>query len=153
MVEKINFNSWMVSAKFSEGSGRSEKLWLESGNKIGLFKFPKTHNDGQITYEHVSEKLASDIAKAIGMKSAKVDIGKYNDRDGSMSYLVMEYPKEVLLEGLDLITVLYPQYDSTKLIDIESGTKYSFEMSYKALRMISDFHRIDIKQSKNNTCL
>ena len=74
MVEKIDFNSWMVSAKFSEGSGRSEKLWLESGNKIGLFKFPKTHNDGQITYEHVSEKLASDIAKAIGMKSEPVNI-------------------------------------------------------------------------------
>ncbi len=144
MIEKIDFNLWDVSAKFSEGSGRSEKLWLEFENQIGLFKFPKTHNDGQITYEHVSEKLASDIANATGLKCAKVDIGKYNNREGSMSYLVMEYPKEVLLEGLDLITVLYPQYDSEKLIDTESGKKYSFEMTYKALRMISDFHHIDI---------
>lgn len=138
-IDVKNFDSWDVSSKFSEGSGRSEKKWLEKNGTIGLFKFPKK-SCGVETYEHVSEKLASDIAEKIGLRCAKVDIGTYNGRIGSMSYLVMDYPKESLVEGLDFITFLYPEYDSNKLIDNKSGRMYSFEMAIQTIKEFANIH-------------
>ena len=42
MFEVINFDSWNVYNGASEGSGRSEKIWLISDTgEIGLFKYPK----------------------------------------------------------------------------------------------------------------
>lgn len=142
MVEIKSFDSWQVSTKFADGSGRSEKKWLENGNAVGLFKFPKK-SCGVETYEHVSEKLASDISKIIGLRCAEVDIGTYNNRIGSMSYLVMDYPKETLIEALDLITILYPEYDSNTLIDKESGKMYSFDMAIETIEWFAKFHNMD----------
>lgn len=140
MVEIKDFSSWNISSKFSEGSGRSEKMWLEKGNTIGLFKFPKLQDNGSTTFEHVSEKLASDLAALVGMRCARVDIGEYQGRIGSMSYLVMEYPKQILMEGLDIITIMHPMYDSNTLVDDETGNRYSFKMSIDALKLICDYH-------------
>lgn len=145
MIEKKDFSFWEISNKFSEGSGRSEKMWLEKDNTIGLFKFPKIHSDGKITYEHVSEKLASDLARIIDLKCADVDIGEYNGRTGSMSYLVMNYPEELLIEGLDLITILYPEYNNITLTDNASGEKYSFDMSCRTLRRFADNHNMYVE--------
>lgn len=82
----LDFSHWDVYQGASEGSGRSEKQWLinkETG-EIGLFKFTKTDR----TTEHISEKIAFELAQLIGLESAKVDIGIYDSRIGSMSYLI-----------------------------------------------------------------
>ena len=54
-IEIIDYNSWSPYEGFAEGSGRSEKIWLQSSEgRIGLFKFPKIDpkiND--ITTEHI----------------------------------------------------------------------------------------------------
>ena len=42
MINIIDFSNWKEYDGASEGSGRSEKIWLKSDtNQIGLFKFPK----------------------------------------------------------------------------------------------------------------
>lgn len=41
-IQIINFNSWTPYDGFAEGSGRSEKIWLQSPEgKVGLFKYPQ----------------------------------------------------------------------------------------------------------------
>ena len=92
MIEKIDFSSWNEYDGFAEGSGRSEKLWLQSdGGKIGLFKFPKIDPVSQKeTTEHISEHLAYRIGLILNVPTAKVDIGTYQGRIGSMSYFVCE---------------------------------------------------------------
>ena len=108
MINVIDYNSWDEYEGASEGSGRSAKIWLI--NKLtkekGLFKFTKSDK----TTEHISEKLASELAKLLGLESAKIDIGKYGSKIGSMSYLINE-DTEILVEGIYLINRLYPNYD------------------------------------------
>lgn len=138
-MEIINFDDWKESETFREGSGRSEKKWLEKDGKIGLFKFPK-QSGNTTTYEYVSEKLASDIAKKIELPCAEIDIGTYKGRIGCMSHLVIDYPTEILMEGLDFILMLYPMYNKDTLVDEESGKKYSTDMVFTILRNLSDIH-------------
>ncbi len=74
-----DFSNWKEYTGSSEGSGRSEKIWLENDNKIGVFKFPKVKKDKygniiEISTEYIAEKLSSNIAKIINIKNAEIDI-------------------------------------------------------------------------------
>lgn len=92
MFEIKNFDTWHEYDGFSEGSGRSEKVWLISDDKtIGLFKYPKIDPvvNGPTT-EHVSEHLAHQLGKILGVSTARVDIGTRDGRIGCMSYLVCD---------------------------------------------------------------
>lgn len=81
-----DFNSWDEYEGLSEGSGRSEKIWLKNSKtgEIGLFKFRKT----EYTTEHLSEKIAMELARLIDIKCMRVDIGEYKERVGSLSYRI-----------------------------------------------------------------
>lgn len=83
MIKILMRKSMMV---FLMDSGRSEKIWLinEKTKDIGLFKFPKTKETG----EYWAEKLACEIASLLKIPCANVEIGTYNKRIGSMSYLI-----------------------------------------------------------------
>jgi len=99
----IDYSSWDIYDGASEGSGRSEKVWLinKQTKEVGLFKFTKSSE----TTEHISEKLASDLARLIGLDCAKIEIGVYDSQIGSMSYLINS-DKEILIEGIYLIMTL-----------------------------------------------
>ena len=124
MVEIKNFDNWIEDIEAGKyGSGASEKVWLinpETKEK-GLFKFPKVKDKekGTITGEYWAEKLATEIGKLIDVECARVDIGTYKGRIGSMSYnLVNSSSKENytnLLEGIVFIENQYPYYDKDKL--------------------------------------
>ena len=119
MVELINFNSWKEYDGFAEGSGRSEKLWLKSEQgELGLFKFPKIDPEtNKETTEHISEHLAHKIGEILNVKTARVDIGIYQGRIGSMSYFLCG-EREFLQEGIWLISGKYPHYNAEKLYTI-----------------------------------
>ena len=123
----IDFNSWEETDEFSDGSGASEKVWLvnSNNNQIGLFKYPKDVN----TTEHVSEKIASVIAKTIDVPCAKVDIGTYNQRLGSMSYLINNN-RQGILEGIHLLGL---SYDRKQLYDKEKDEYYSLDVILNSL--------------------
>lgn len=133
----IDYSQWDIYEGASEGSGRSEKEWLinKDTNEIGLFKFPKTDK----TTEHISEKLASELAKKIGLECAKIEIGKYNSRIGSMSYLI-NTEKEILIEGISLINSKYPTYNPRTMYDYLKDEYYSLEM---ILNSINDYNLVD----------
>jgi hypothetical protein len=128
-MEIKDFSNWEEYEDNSMGSGRSEKIWLTSGNGIGLFKFPKQFSDGSITTEYFTEKLAADIADLLDVPCSDVDIGTYNGRLGSMSYKINR-SNEFLLEGVSFINKSYPNYDIEKLYDPEKQLYYSFQMVF-----------------------
>lgn len=133
MIPVQDYSDWNIYDGASEGSGRSEKIWLisDDGN-IGLFKFPKIDpTTSQETTEHISEHLAHQLGEVLGVSTANVDIGTYNRRIGSMSYLVSK-PNEYLIEGIGFISGLYPNYDANKMIDPSSGKYYCLEHIFRS---------------------
>ena len=135
MFELKNFDNWIEdieSGKF--GSGASEKIWLinPETNEKGLFKFPKVKSDGTITGEYWAEKLATEIGKLIDVECARVDIGTYKGRIGSMSYNMLNDITS-LTEGVEFILGKYPYYNKNKLLDEYSGDRYSIQMIENSL--------------------
>lgn len=125
-----DFNDWEEYKGASEGSGRSEKVWLSSNNglDIVLFKFNKTDQ----TTENVSELIAADIAICLGIENARIEIGTYQGRIGCASYRINK-ECESLIEGVRLINKYYPDYDERTLFDEGSQTYYSLEMILRSL--------------------
>ncbi len=128
MFEPIDFTSWNVYDGASEGSGRSEKIWLQSKDgKIGLFKFPKINpSDNNETTEHISEHLAHKIGNIIGIPTAKVDLGEYNGRIGCMSHFICE-ENEFLREGIWFISAKFPNYNVDSMFDPDDGKYYCLD--------------------------
>ena len=128
MIEIKDFSTWELYDGFAEGSGRSEKLWLKSKeSQIGLFKFPKIDPvDNCETTEHVSEHLAHKIGEILGVPTARVEIGTYNNRIGCMSYFVCE-SNEVLQEGIGFISGKYPSFNAETMRDEENDRYYCIE--------------------------
>lgn len=141
MFKVINFDNWIENDKLQVyGSGASEKIWLENpitGEK-GLFKYPKIRPNQTITGEFWAEKLASEIGKLLNIECAKVDIGTYKGRLGSMSYNIIKGLENdtSLIEGVEFIQKVYPYYDKDKLKDSKTGDLYTVQMIEKSLKNI-----------------
>lgn len=136
----LDFSNWDVYEGASEGSGRSEKEWLQdpSTGQIGLFKFKKDVE----TTDHVSEHMAYQIATLLDIPCAKFDLGLYQGKEGSISYNIVENDGMILVEGVSFISEIYPNYDPEKFFDIETEKKYSLEMLepiIKKYNMLDDF--------------
>lgn len=138
MIDIINFDSWKVYDGASEGSGRSEKVWLISDTgEIGLFKYPKIDPaDQKETTEHISEHLAHQLGNILGVPTAKVDIGRRDGRIGSISYLVCEQ-NEALIEGIDFMSGKYPKYNAETMQDEESGMYYCIDHIFNSVPVIT----------------
>lgn len=137
-----DFSDWKEYEGASEGSGRSEKIWLVNpkDNTKGLFKFRKTNE----TSEHVSEKLAMEIADLININCMRVELGIYNNKTGVLCYLIND-EDENIIEGIQLINRLYPNYDKDTLYDSNTKEYYSLEMVLNSLREYefkTDFFKI-----------
>lgn len=127
----MDFSFWKEYEGTSEGSGRSEKIWLQNPDtgQTGLFKFKKDVE----TTDHVSECIAYDLACLLDISCAKFELGTYCGRDGSISYNIITKPDENLIEGIHFISFIYPTYDSERFLDVVTQHKYSIEMIIKAI--------------------
>ncbi len=125
-----DFSTWKIYEGAHEGSGRSEKIWLTEPftDQIGLFKFKKDLG----TKDHVSEKLSSDLAALLEIPCARVEIGVYKSREGSMSYLINKANEE-LIEGISLINKHYPNYSAEVMYDPCLDEYYSIKMLVKSI--------------------
>lgn len=131
-----DFSFWEKYDGASEGSGRSEKIWLlnPDTDQIGLFKFKKDI----YTTDHVSECIAYELAKLLDIPCAKFELGTYQGREGSMSYNIVDREGAILIEGIYCISAIY-NFDAERLIDVETGEKYSLEMIRKVLEPMELF--------------
>lgn len=130
MIQIINFDGWVDNQyKHNETllSGKSRKEYLKDSisGKSGIFKYPKTLK----TTEHVSERLAYDIARIIGVRCAITDIGTFREEMGSLSYLIAEH----LENGTSSITKKYSSYDKEKHFDSNTKEYYSIHMIENSL--------------------
>lgn len=132
-----DFSFWKEYEGASEGSGRSEKIWLMNPDteQIGLFKFKKD----ETTTDHISECVAYELAKMIGIPCAKFELGTYHGREGSISYNIVNQKDMILIEGIYCISLIYPNFDAEKIMDIETGEKYSIEMIKNVLEPLKLF--------------
>ena len=109
-LDMKDFSFWQEYEGASEGSGRSEKVWLinPDTNQIGLFKYKKD----ETTTDHISECIAFQIAKLIGIPCAEFELGFYLGREGSISYNIERKKNEVLIEGIYFIhyTIIVHHY-------------------------------------------
>lgn len=120
-----DFSKWDEYEGVTEGSGRSEKIWLQDSisKRVGLFKFKKDIG----TTDHISECIAYQLACLIDVPCAEFELGTYKGREGSMSYGITA-DKESLIEGINYILKIYPEYDMNNLKDRASDKVYSLEM-------------------------
>ncbi len=127
----LDFSNWDIAEDFSPASGASDKEWIINPDKtqVGLFKFPKSDE----TFEHFSEKISCELARIIGVESAKIDLGTYEGTLGSISYLINDKSKESLIEGVTLISKYRKNYDTFKLMDLDLNEYYSFEMILESI--------------------
>lgn len=135
-----DFDSWNIYEGSSEGSGRSEKIWLSSlTDEIGVFKYPKANTNPvgeiELTSEHISESIASELANVLGIPCAKVDVGYRDGRIGSMSYQINK-PGIELIEGIHFINRLYPDYDPDTKFSKEAQQYYSIQMVVDAFGVL-----------------
>lgn len=126
-----DFSFWKEYDGASEGSGRSEKIWLQNPDtgQIGLFKFKKDID----TTDNISECIAYDLACILGSPCAKFEVGMYEGREGSMSYNILKKPDQILVEGIHFIMLMYPKYNPELFIDTMTSNRYSIEMIKKAI--------------------
>lgn len=132
-----DFSNWKEYEGASEGSGRSEKLWLinPDTSMTGLFKYKKDTE----TTDHVSECIASDLARLIGIPCAEFEIGLFHGREGSISYNIVEHDGMTLIEGIYCISLLHDNFDVERLMDAKSGERYSLEMIEQVLNILHLF--------------
>lgn len=140
-----NFSFWDEYEGASEGSGRSEKIWLINPDtgQTGLFKFKKDEN----TTDHISECIACKLADVLELACARFEPGTYQDKEGSMSYNIIRNEEMVLIEGLSVLNLYYPEYNPEKFMDESTGMKYSLEMIENALspfNLFKDFLNIPV---------
>lgn len=124
-----DFSFWEEYEGTSEGSGRSEKIWLQNPDtgQTGLFKFKKDMG----TTDHVLECIAYQIAQILGIPCARFELGTYKGREGSVSYNIIEQENQTLIEGIYFISLLYPTYNMEKFIDTKTQHRYSNERKEK----------------------
>lgn len=129
MFQILNFDDWSVYDGYAEGSGRSKKTWLTNNKtgQIGLFKYPKIHSDNKtLTTEYISEHLAHQIGKLIGVDTAVVDIGYYHNELGCMSYdIISDHEYSFIIEGDVFLSNKYPLYDKELFCNQEDNKCYN----------------------------
>ncbi|HEY8890532.1 MAG TPA: HipA domain-containing protein [Clostridium sp.] len=135
MCMLINFDHWEIDEDSPFGSGASEKKWLINSEtkQKGIFKFPKGVNIGKPTGEYWAEKVANQLAEVLGIECAKVDIGIFRGRVGSMSYMILKEEEE-LIEGIQYITNIYKEYNQDKFIDYITEEPYSIKMILQSIK-------------------
>ena len=135
-----SLDAWIQYNCLCDGSGRSKKVWLRSDDgRDALFKYPKTDPATlKPTTEHISEHLAFQLGKILGVSTAEVDIGTIDGDIGSVSYNVCT-PQEVLIEGAALIQHCFPKYNQETLTDKSTGTRYCLDFIFQSVKSVSRF--------------
>lgn len=139
-----NFDDWDEYEGFSYGSGTSTQQWIidSKSGTIGLFKERKSDS----TTDNFSEKIASELAHIIGLECAKIDLAIRNGKFGLISYKI-NLENEIIQEGINYISKIYPYYNRDNLVDEKSNEKYSLDIilnSIKGLNLEKDLFKIFI---------
>lgn len=92
-----------------EALGSKEKFWCYIGGSDSkwLFKFSQEH-----TGQHWSEKIAAEIAEALGMQHAPVELAEFEGRFGSIGESIARNGRQ-LIHGNQILSGLVTGYELT----------------------------------------
>lgn len=91
-----------------EQLGSKDKFWFARGEEFWLFKFAREH-----TGEDWAEKVAAEIAGAVQISAARVELAEYRGRRGCAS-LSFVGPDESLVHGNEILAGQIFGYDRQK---------------------------------------
>lgn len=79
----VDVSDW--SLEDSESVGGEEKEWIRAPDGgLWLFK-PRTERDGRVQGEDWAEKISTEVARALGIPAARVDLAERGGRSGTVS--------------------------------------------------------------------
>lgn len=92
-----------------EQLGSKPKFWFSRGEERWLFKERRPN-----TGEDWAEKVASEIAKLIGVNAADVELARYGDRLGCASKSFVIKDSDALVHGNEILAAQVAGYDRAK---------------------------------------
>ncbi|MBS0965740.1 HipA domain-containing protein [Acetobacter okinawensis] len=110
LSDDSNFYTIIINEKDidqQEQLGSKEKFWcyISGSDSKWLFKFNQEH-----TGQHWSEKVAAEIAEAVGMQHAPVELSEFDGRFGSISESIARNGRQ-LIHGNQILSGLGTKYD------------------------------------------
>lgn len=120
----------------TEQLGSKPKFWVLLDDQRWLFKEARPN-----TGEDWAEKAAAEIARALGINAAKVELAEYGGTIGCISCNFIDVKAgEALVHGNEIMAWNVTGYDKTKVFRQADHTLENFQL---ALRALSDFGHID----------
>ena len=105
----VDVSAWTIAGEETQGLQPHQWLSHESRQRTWLFKPLRPSRDRPLG-EHITEKLASELAKIMGIPSAPTDLAQ---RDGTLGCIVedVRWSKGSLQPGRILLPEVLPDYD------------------------------------------
>ena len=124
-----------------EPVGKQPKYWFRSFGNRYLFKFATYKENGSPIYNDVSECMAADIGRLIGVPVAEYYLCENNGKMGVITKDFLnndlEGPKrEEFFDGVYLISQIDPEFKNTSLINPKTHQYYTVDL---VLRSVSKY--------------
>lgn len=113
----------------TEQLGSKPKFWVLLDGQRWLFKEARAN-----TGEDWAEKVAAEVAKAIGIRAATVDLAEYSGRKGSISLNFVDVDAgESLVHGNEILAQLVTGYDGKKVFRQSDHTLENIQRAVRNL--------------------
>lgn len=107
-----------VPREGNEQLGSKRKFWFRHADgNLWLFKYARPN-----TGEHWAEKLAAEIAGALGLPHATVELARFEGFWGAMTCDFTRGGRSGLVHGNELLTELDPQYPTANTYRVQAHT-------------------------------
>lgn len=121
-----------------EPVGRQPKYWFKSYGSRYLFKFATLKSDGTPVYNDVSECIASDIGRMIGVPVAEYYLCQNNGKFGVITKDFLNNDtdgpkKEEFFDGVYLISQIDPGFKNTSLINPKTKQYYTVDLVLRSV--------------------
>ncbi len=121
-----------------EPVGKQPKYWFKANGNSYLFKLATLKNDGTPIYNDVSECMAADMARFIGVPTATYYLC---DNNGQLGVITKDFlnndlegPKrEEFFDGVFLISQIDPGFKNTSLINPQTHQYYTVDLILRSV--------------------
>ena len=124
----------LESREDTEQLGSKPKFWVLMEGQRWLFKEARPN-----TGEDWAEKAAAEIARAMGISAAEVELAEYNGKVGCISCNFIDVDAgEALVHGNEIMAWKVTGYDKTKIFRQADHTIENIQLAIRALSEFAD---------------
>ena len=131
-------DDWVLD---EEWMGTKTKFWVSRPDDSHPWLFKYSRKSGPVfAGEHWSEKLASEIAKMLGVPAADVELANYNDIPGCISRRFEELSLDgvALVHGNEILAGSVEGYDQTQGYGLKAHTLDNIRTTTQSLMLCSE---------------